>query len=139
MILLNGMPVHWRSNKQPITSISSASAEIYAMSEAVRDAQLRLRIHEELGKLVKWPFHVYVDNAAGESFQHATCASSKIRGIFDMRSGWVQELQDEGKVNAVHVDTSENLADMFTKCLPEVTRKTLEAEVDRIANSISCA
>ena len=42
MILLNGMPVHWRSNKQPVTSISSAQAEMYAMSETARDARLRL-------------------------------------------------------------------------------------------------
>ena len=29
VILLNGMPIHWKSNKQPITSYSSACAEIY--------------------------------------------------------------------------------------------------------------
>ena len=28
MILLNGIPVHWRSNKQPATSISSALRHI---------------------------------------------------------------------------------------------------------------
>ena len=67
MILLNGMPIHWRSNKQPITSISSAQAEIYAMSEAVRDSRLRLWVHEELGGTVTYPFHVLVDNS--ESFK----------------------------------------------------------------------
>ena len=36
VILLNGLPVFWRSNKQPETAISSAQAEIYALSEAVR-------------------------------------------------------------------------------------------------------
>ena len=34
IILLNGMPIFWRSNKQPKTSLSSACAEIYALSEA---------------------------------------------------------------------------------------------------------
>ena len=42
IILLNGLPVHWRSNKQPETAISSAQAEIYAMSEACKDIRLRL-------------------------------------------------------------------------------------------------
>ena len=56
MIMLNGMPVHWRSNKQPKTSISSAEAEIYAMSTAVKDARTRLWIAEELNLKVEWPF-----------------------------------------------------------------------------------
>ena len=47
MILLNGMPIHWRSNKQPKTSLSSAEAEIYAMSTAVKDARTRLWIGQD--------------------------------------------------------------------------------------------
>ena len=39
VILLNGVPVSWRSNKQPDTSISPAEAEIYALSEGMRDAR----------------------------------------------------------------------------------------------------
>ena len=33
IVLLNGMPVYWRSNKQPITSVSSACAEIYVAEQ----------------------------------------------------------------------------------------------------------
>ena len=137
MILLNGMPIHWRSNKQPKTSLSSASAEIYAMSEACRDAQLRLWVAEEAGRKVNWPVKINVDNAAGESFQHATCAASKLKGIFDMREMWIKELQDETRFNAVHIDTKKNLADMFTKCLTYPVRKVLEDELDRIAISVA--
>ena len=81
IILLNGMPIHWRSNKQPTTSISSAQAEIYAMSETVRDARLRMWVHEELGGTINYPFPILVDNAAGVSFQNAACTASKLRGI----------------------------------------------------------
>ena len=38
IVFLNGTPVHWRSNKQPVTSLSPAEAEVYAMSEGSRDA-----------------------------------------------------------------------------------------------------
>ena len=137
MILLNGMPVHWRSNKQPITSISSAQAEIYAMSEATRDARLRLWVHEELGGTVQYPFPILVDNAAGVSFQNATCTASKLRGIFDTRSQWVQDLQDASIVKAVKVSTDKNLADIFTKCLSAVVRTTLMEELNRIAVEVS--
>ena len=77
------------------------------MSEACRDAQLRLWVSEEAGRRAVWPVKIKVDNAAGESFQHATCASSKLKGIFDMRESWVKELQDETKFNAVHVPTDQ--------------------------------
>ena len=36
LITLNGVPVHWRSARQPVTALSSAEAEIYALTEAVR-------------------------------------------------------------------------------------------------------
>ena len=55
IMLLNGMPVHWRSNKQPKTSLSSAAAEIYAMSEAVKDASLRYWIAEDMHIGTDWP------------------------------------------------------------------------------------
>ena len=139
MILLNGMPVHWRSNKQPVTSISSAQAEIYAMSETARDARLRLWVHEELGGTVAYPFHILVDNAAGISFQGSTCQASKLRGIFDVRDKWVKDLKDVEVLQAVKVDTAFNLADIFTKCTSTAVRKTLMEELVRIARQISLA
>ena len=42
MFVCNGMPIHWRSNKQPVSSTSSAVAYIYAPSVAVRDMNLRI-------------------------------------------------------------------------------------------------
>ena len=49
IMMLNGAPVHWRSVKQPCTSLSSACAEIYALSEACKDARLMQWRAEELG------------------------------------------------------------------------------------------
>ena len=137
MIMSNGMPVHWRSNKQPVTSISSAQAEIYAMSEAARDARLRLWVHEELGGHVSYPFHVLVDNAAGISFQGSTCQACKLRGIFDVRDKWVKDLKNMDVLKAVKVDTKVNLADIFTKCLSSQVRATLMDELARIAKEVS--
>ena len=131
------MPIHWRSNKQPVTSISSAQAEIYAMSETARDARLRLWVHEALGGHVTYPFHVFVDNAAGISFQSSTCQASKLRGIFDVRDKWVKDLKDVDVLKAVKVDTKLNLADVFTKCLTATVRETLMAELARIAQKVS--
>jgi len=62
MILLNGVPCYWRSAKQPITALSSAEAEIYALSESVKHGRLFLWRCEEANIPVKWPMTIYVDN-----------------------------------------------------------------------------
>jgi hypothetical protein len=125
IILCNGMPVHWRSNKQPVTSVSSAQAEIYAMSEACKDAKLVLWVAEELGVAVEWPCNIMVDNAAGVSFQKATVLRSQLKGMFDLRWSWVKELRDSDKVRAVKVGTESNVADILTKCLSAGTVRVL--------------
>ena len=69
-----------------------AVAEIYALSEAVRDMNLRLWIAEEMRIQIEWPGRIFVDNAAGVSFQHGTNPNSQLKGIFDLREQWVKEL-----------------------------------------------
>ena len=140
ILLLNGMPIHWRSQKQPKTATSSAAAEIYAMSEAVKDARIRMWVAEDMHMKVTWPMVLHVDNAAGESFQHSTCGTTKLKGIFNLREAWVQELKDEAQVNAVHVDTTKNLADMLTKGLKAEVRNKLEGYLFKISQSVAeCA
>ena len=110
------MPVHWRSNKQPITSYSSATAEIYAFSEAVKDTQSLLWRAEDLGVRVTWPCKIKEDNAATVSFQKATVVDTKMKGVYNLRWNWVKELRDAEKVEAVKVSTDANVADLLTKC-----------------------
>ena len=122
IFLLNGVPVHWKSNKQVVTAKSSAEAEIYALSTAVQDMQLLLWRSQEQGIQVKFPGHIYVDNAAGVSFQTKTNPETKLRGCFDLRDAWVKELQDAGLVKAVKVATELNVADLLTKCQAATTQ-----------------
>jgi hypothetical protein len=131
------MPVSWRSNKQPVTSISSAQAEIYALSEACKDARLTLWVAEEMGIGVKWPCDILVDNAAGVSFQRMTKPTTKLKGVYDLRWEWVRELQDGGSVRAVKVKTEENVADIMTKCLGVATSKVLIECVRRQSSLIA--
>ena len=117
LILCNGVPVQWRSKKQPITCISSAAAEIYAMAEAARDSRLNAWKSEEIGYHKRKPIEVQVDNTAGIIFQSKMNADSRIKGVFDLRWQWVKDLQDGSEIRAVKVDTKNNLADILTKCM----------------------
>lgn len=120
MLLLNNVPVHWRSKKQPKTVVSPAHAEIYACSEAVREARWLQWVARDLGMDLSWPFVVQVDNKQVISFKYSTCATSKLRGMIDLRWNWVQELRDDKLVEVEKVSTKNNLADMLTKCLTNV-------------------
>ena len=130
------MPVFWESTKQPVTALSSAEAEVYAMMEAVKEARLRMWVAEEAGIEVSYPLTLMVDNAAGESFCKATAGLSKLRGVYQMRDSRIKELRDAKVVTATHVDTTRNLADKLTKGLPHVTRAALDQELDRIRKSL---
>ena len=117
LVLLNGAPLHWRSNRQPVTADSPAVSEIYALKEGVKDGRLIQWVAEEMGINVEYPFVINVDNSQARSFQGDTCPNSKIRGSIDMREAWVQEMRDQSVVKTEHVPGHENLADVFTKCL----------------------
>ena len=139
MIMLNGMPIHRRSNKQPKTSLTSAEAEIYAMPTAAKDARTRLWIAEELNLKVEWPLVLHVDNAVGESFQHSTCGTTKLKGVFGLHQGWVQELKKKDIVTSVHIPADKNLADMLTKGLSAEVRLNLEKCLSGLAAAIAAA
>ena len=116
---MNGVPVHWVSRKQTeYTAYSSAMAEIYALSETVRDSRLLAFRAEEMGLVVKHPLRIQVDNKASIAFQHNTCMHSKIRGCIDLRAEWVKELRREKNVETVKVGSTQNFADILTKCFP---------------------
>ena len=115
IIMFNGAPVFWQSRKQPTTALSSAEAEIYALAEAAKAAKLTQWRAEELGIKTAWPARIYVDNAAGISFQNATCGNSRLLGTFDLRDEWVQELRDKKMIHTVKVHTDFNISDLLTK------------------------
>ena len=114
--MCNGVPISWRSQKQPVTSVSSAAAEIYALSEAVRDSRLCKWRAEEMGCEVPSPIEINVDNSAGVVFQTHMNPHSKLKGMIDLRWTWVKELQDSKEIRAIKVDTKLNVADLLTKC-----------------------
>ena len=81
---------------------------------------------------VPYPIVLYVDNAAGVSYQHSTCAASRLRRVYDQRKAWIKELKDQPIVIVVKVATEHNLADLYTKCHSAATMKKLQEELERL-------
>ena len=83
-------------------------------------------IAEEAGVQIGWPVEILVDNKAGVNFQNKMNPDSKLKGIFDMRMGWLKELHDKKKFKAVKISTDANLADDLTKPLAPHTKRKLD-------------
>ena len=93
-------------------------AEIYALSETARAAQLISWKCNEIGIDVSIPLCLQVDNMQSKSFQEGTCIHSRLRGIVDMRLAWVKELRDKPKIKVKWIAGDRNKADLLTKCFP---------------------
>ena len=90
-----------------------------------------------MGIKAKYPREIFIDNAAGVSFQRCTNPDTQIKGVFDLRDEWVRELRNSKKVSALKVDTVKNIADMMTKCLSATVRERLMFELSAIAREIA--
>ena len=129
---LNGVPVHWRSNRQPKTVLSPAVAEIYALSVGVVDARLMGWVFEESG-LTVGAVKIGTDSKGAKSFKEDTCPTSRIRGNFDYRNDWVQELKEEGAIQVEKVEAKNMIADVLTKCYDTYKYKARVEQVRDLA------
>jgi len=98
--------------------VSSAASELYAAGTCVMDVLALSYVASEANIAFPSPFVLQVDNAAAQAFacQRRYAGRSRLRHI-DARLEWVRCLRDSGLVEVVHVDTHDNLADLFTKAL----------------------
>ena len=148
IFLMNGAPVHWSSKKQNNreTAFSSAAAEIFALSESARAAQLLAWRAQEMGISITWPLILKVDNTQAISFQRNTCLQSRLRGVVDLRDAWVKELREIGRIATQKVGTEDNLADVLTKCMPgykftrkvnQINEKQLQMDVEDMEDAVA--
>ena len=94
-------------------------------------------LSSNIGLKPQWPAKIYEDNKAVIGFQNGITINSKVRGVINMRDGWVKELRNTKKVLAVKIPTDKNLADMMTKCYqPKDLTNMLRQiqQVDRLEN-----
>lgn len=112
-----GGPVHWESKLIRLQVKSTRDAELYALSEAVRNA-LKLRtILWELGYSIGQPTAIYEDNApliatidGRKQFEGGAQYAGYLQGI--------KEVIRQKDIVIKQVTTKDQLADFLTKSLP---------------------
>ncbi|XP_019161868.1 PREDICTED: uncharacterized protein LOC109158414 [Ipomoea nil] len=125
IFLCGGTTTSWRSIKQTLVSTSSNHSEIIALYETACECvwlrSLIQHIHRSCGTMsnVDSPTVLYEDNAACV----AQMSNRYIKGYLTKHIApkffYPHELQKSGEILLIeNVRSSENLADLFTKCLP---------------------
>jgi hypothetical protein len=91
-------------------------------------------VFEEFGIAVRWPMKIWTDSAGAISFSGDTCPVSRIRGAFDYREDWVEELKGQDVIQVCKVKDLFNLTDMLTKCYATYKFKARIKQVQECKN-----
>ena len=116
-IRFNGYLIGWISKHITGIMVSSGEAEIFALSEAIRQALHLQYIGQEIGLEMPSKIPIMVDAAAALAFAENTVGVGRMKHL-DLRSAWIQEMKTCGKIQLIKVDGVSNDADFFTKILP---------------------
>ena len=124
---MNGAPFLWYSKASSVAfasseigeahaDMSSASVESYGAGNATQEILGFSYVSEEMGMYMPKPFTLKMDNAAAIIFSQGSAQKTKMKHI-DCRQEWVKTLRDKKIIQAEHVPTKENIADLMTKIL----------------------
>jgi len=114
--LLHGAPISWKSQLQKTVAQSTAEAEYMAAASAVKEAIWLRTLLEDLNITIDGPVQMFTDNQACLSFLKDHVTSPRAKHI-DIRYHAARQKVEEGIVRFDYLQTSEMLADLFTKAL----------------------
>ena len=94
--------------------LSTTEAEYMALSEVVKELKFIVQLLQTINIEVKLPITVYVDNVGAIWLSNNRTTSDRTKSI-DIRTSFVKEYQEDGKIIIKFVKSEENEADIFTK------------------------
>jgi hypothetical protein len=109
--------VSWSSRRQPCISLSTTEAEFVAASETVKEAILLKLLLTEIDNNGDKPIPILCDNDSTIKLVKNNQFHQRTKHI-EIRHYFVREKQEAGEIEVSYVPTQDNLADIFTKPLP---------------------
>ena len=94
--------------------LSTTKAEYMALSEVVKELKFIVQLLQTMNIEVELPITVHVDNVGAIWLSNNRTTSDRTKHI-DIRTSFVKEYQEDGKIIIKFVKSEENEADIFTK------------------------
>ncbi|KAK3237829.1 hypothetical protein CYMTET_52120 [Cymbomonas tetramitiformis] len=116
LVRLNGSTVMCSSKLQKTVAVSTADAELVALSETARDIEHVVNLLSEFAP-VKLPVVLHGDNHASIIQAESALNNTASRHIA-VRDRYVAKLAELGRIRIVKVPSVENLAGFFIKFMP---------------------
>ena len=113
MIYFCGIPIAWRSKGLKSVMLSTTEAEHMALSEVVKELKFIVQLLQTMNIEVELPITVYVDNVGAIWLSNNRTTSDRTKHI-DIRTSFVEEYQEDGKIMIKFVKSEDNEADIFT-------------------------
>jgi hypothetical protein len=115
---VGGNLVTWRSKKQGVVARSTAEAELRAMAHGVCEVLWLKILLLELGLFQSKPLMLYCDNKAALDIVHNLVQHSRTKHI-EIDRHFIKEKLDQGIMCMPYVNSSDQVADILTKGLPD--------------------
>jgi hypothetical protein len=125
VLMLNGAAISWKSKRQNVVALSSAEAEFMAASLLVQEVMYIRKLLEKLGFLQSGPTPIFEDNRTCIAWSEGSVGGSDRAKHIDLRCHFVHEAVKSGILTLRVVNSSDNVADLLTKPLPEPAFKVL--------------
>ena len=114
VIYFCGIPIAWRSKGMKSVVLSTTEAEYMALSEVVKELKFIVQLLQTMNITVKLPITVHVDNVGAIWLSNNRTTGDREKHI-DIRTSFVKEYQEDGKIIIKFVKSEDNEADIFTK------------------------
>ena len=114
IIYFCGIPIAWRSKAMKSVVLSTTEAEYMALPEVVKELKFIFQLLQTMNVEVEMPTTLYVDNVGAIWLSNNRTTSDRTKHI-DIKTSFVREYQEDGKIVIKIVKSEDNKADIFTK------------------------
>ena len=114
IIYFCGIPIAWQSKGMKSVVLSTTEAEYMVLSEVVKELKFIVQLLQTMNIEVELPITVHADNVGAIWLSNNPTTSNRTKHI-DIRTAFVKEYQEDGKIIIKFVKSEENEADIFAR------------------------
>ena len=114
IIYFCGIPIAWRSKGMKSVVLSTTETEDMALSEVVKELKFIVQLLQTMNVEVELPITVHVDNVGAIWLSHNRTTSDMTKHI-DIRTSFVKEYQETGKIIIKFMKSEDSEDDIFTR------------------------